>query len=358
MLLTKCCPRESTMCNPTSFSVQVLRKVFGKVPVVFLCTLMSSQGYAQDSLSVAQTNATPPVSVVPTNATTGQVAELLAKMAGVSHKLNYRGTFTYQHKDNPSLNSFLIYHWVDAGVEHERLQHLNGPEREISRTGRTLDCQSVGDELLLGKLGGLGNKLAQLSDLYRFEIRGPERVAGRNATVLLAIPQDAYRYSYFLSIDNETGLVLKSWLVDESARPLERYQYVELELDPDLSQIKETPVPKLHREAGIQVPDCNPSTLKEPQKWVLQWLPPGFAFVGQKVVRSDIDMLMYTDGLTSFSVFVEPAVGAVPEGIAKRGATLAAMDQFMNNNQRYRVTVVGEIPIITAQKIAQNIKGI
>ena len=290
-------------------------------------------------------------------ASTPQVEELLAKMAGISHKLNYRGTFTYQHKDNPSLNSFLVYHWVEDGVEHERLQYLNGPEREISRSGRAMDCHSVGDQLLLGKLSGIGDKLAQLGDLYRFEIRGPERIAGRNATVLLAIPQDAYRYSYFLSIDNDTGLVLKSWLVDESARPLERYQFVELELNPDLAKIKQTPVPNLYRDAESRVPECNPSNLKEPQKWRLQWVPPGFAFVGQKVVKDDIDMLMYTDGLTSFSVFIEVAGEAVPEGVAKRGATLAAMDQFTLNNQRYRVTVVGEIPVVAAQKIAQNIGG-
>ena len=289
---------------------------------------------------------------------TPQVSELLAKMAGTSHKLNYRGTFTYQHKDNPSLNSFLVYHWVEDGIEHERLQYLNGPEREISRSGRSMDCQSVGDQLLLGKLSGIGDKLVQLGELYRFEIRGPERIAGRDATVLLAIPQDAYRYSYFLSIDNATGLVLKSWLVDESARPLERYQFVELELNPDLAKIKQIPVPNLHRDADTQVPECNPSSLKEPQKWRLQWIPPGFAFVGQKVVKNDIDMLMYTDGLTSFSVFIELAGEAVPEGVAKRGATLAAMDQFTLNNQRYRVTVVGEIPVAAAQKIAQNIGGI
>lgn len=290
-------------------------------------------------------------------ATTPQVDELLAKMAGISHKLNYRGTFTYQHKDNPSLNSFLVYHWVEDGVEHERLQYLNGPEREISRSGRAMDCHSVGDQLLLGKLSGIGDKLAQLGDLYRFEIRGPERIAGRNATVLLAIPQDAYRYSYFLSIDNDTGLVLKSWLVDESARPLERYQFVELELNPDLAKIKQTPQPNLYRDTHTRVPECNPSSLKEPQKWRLQWAPPGFAFVGQKVVKDDIDMLMYTDGLTSFSVFIEVAGEAVPEGVAKRGATLAAMDQFTLNDQRYRVTVVGEIPVAAAQKIAQNIGG-
>lgn len=282
-----------------------------------------------------------------------EVSALLAKMASGSQRVNYQGTFTYQHKDNPALQSFRISHWVEDGVQHERLQHLNGPEREISRAGRDLNCASLSDRLLVGAIAS--DNLAQLGQLYRFELRGQERVAGRMARVLLAIPQDSYRYSYFLSIDDETGLVLKSWLVDEAARPLERYQFVALELNPDLSQLKAQPVAPLHRDADMDVPACNPSAIEAPSDWQLTAVPPGFAFVGQKRVRDHIDMLMYTDGLASFSVFIEPGDGSAPEGIAQRGATLAVMDQLNVDGQIYRVTVVGEIPVASAQQIVQHI---
>jgi sigma-E factor negative regulatory protein RseB len=106
------------------------------------------------------------------------------------------------------------------------------------------------------------------------------------------------------------------------------------------------------------VSDCNPSELKQPQRWQLAWVPPGFAFVGERQVRNQIDMMMYTDGLTTFSVFVEAADGTIPEGVAQRGATLAVMDALTYQDKRYRITVVGEIPVVTAQKIAQNIGGI
>lgn len=292
-----------------------------------------------------------------------QVALLLKKMSETSHGLTYQGTFTYQHKDNPSLQSFRIIHWIEDGVEHERLQHLNGPEREVVRSGRKLGCGSLGDELLQGNLGKLAN-ITGLNQLYKFDVRGPERIAGRSATVLLALPLDSFRYSYFLSIDDETGLVLKSWLVDESARPLERYQFIELTLNPDLSQINQQPKAKLHR--SVVAPDCDTlemksaaRELKSPERWQPTWLPNGFAFVGQRPIKDDIDMLMYTDGLSTFSVFVQPATGVViPEGVAQRGATLAVMDAFSYQGQNYRVTVVGEIPVVAAQKIAQNVRGI
>ncbi len=314
-----------------------------------LCVLLPVQAQAQ-----AQTQAQ--LVELSDNAAVGtsqEVAALLAKMASGSQRVNYQGTFTYQHKDNPALQSFRISHWVDEGVQYERLQHLNGPEREISRAGRDLNCATLSDRLLLGGIDS--DRLVKLGQLYRFELRGQERVAGRMAWVLLAIPQDAYRYSYFLSIDNETGLVLKSWLVDEAARPLERYQFVALELNPDVSQLKAQPMATLHRDAEMDVPSCNPSHLEEPRDWQLTGLPPGFAFVGQKRVRDRIDMLMYTDGLASFSVFIEPGDSSAPEGIAQRGATLAVMDQLNLEGQIYRVTVVGEIPVASAQHIAQQI---
>lgn len=287
-----------------------------------------------------------------------EVAKLLQKMASVPHTLNYQGSFTYQHKDNPSLQSFRIIHWVENGIEHERLQHLNGTEREFLRSGKAIGCESLGAQLLQGKVNPLGANLARMDQFYRFEIRGPERVAGREATALLALPLDPYRHSSLLTIDNETGLVLKSWLVDESARPLERYQFIDLDLTPDLASIQQQPAAKLQRAATPQVGECNPSEVKQSERWQLAWVPPGFAFVGQRQVRDHIDMLMYTDGLTTFSVFIDAAAGAIPEGVASRGATLAVMDSLTYQGKNYRITVVGEIPVVTAQKIAQNIGGI
>ncbi len=332
---------------PTSLSL--ISRCF-QTPTLLLVTLLWSLP------SLAQDGSTPSPVQQDSAVATDEVHGLLQKMASVPQTLNYQGSFTYQHKDNPALQSFRVLHWVEDGVEHERLQHLNGPAREFVREGKALGCDSLGTRLLQGKISQFGANLARLDQLYKFEIRGPERVAGRDATALLALPLDQFRHSALLSIDNETGLVLKSWLVDESARPLERYQFIDLDLSPDMATMKQ-PIAKVHRDTKV-VAECNPETLKQPQQWQLGWLPPGFVFVDQRQVRQKIDMLMYTDGLTTFSVFIEQADGAIPEGVAQRGATLAVMDGLNYQGKSYRVTVVGEIPVVTAQKIAQNIGGI
>ena len=73
----------------------------------------------------------------------------------------------------------------------------------------------------------------------------------------------------------------------------------------------------------------------------------------KKVMGSD------TDGLAVFSVFVEQhnaesAVAGV-QGRAQRGATMAYSRAFQLNGQPLRVTVVGEIPQATAERIAASI---
>jgi sigma-E factor negative regulatory protein RseB len=280
---------------------------------------------------------------------------LLSKIAQSAVTFNYRGAFTYQNQTLTTAQSFKVEHWVDNGQEHDRLTFLNGPEREILREGQAVNCKTMGDKLLQGSFFHLGKKLAALNELYNFEVRGQERVAGRLARVLLVIPQDNYRYGYFLSIDEETGLVLKSWLIDENAHPLERYQFVAIDFNPNLNELSHAKTSPHQHKVLANVTPCNPSEIDQPETWTLEWLPQGFAFAGQRKLNNGQDMLMYTDGLTAFSIFLEPATKMIPEGVGQRGATLAYMSRLWVNNSIYRVSVVGEIPVAAATKIAQNI---
>lgn len=286
------------------------------------------------------------------------VQSLFAMMSRVSHTLNYQGTFTYEHQHSPMLQGFRVSHWVIDGVEHERLQYLSGPEREIVRHGQHLDCMPPGDQLLQGRLTQMGARLAGLDDLYHFQAHYVERVAGRLTSVLQVVPKDPYRYGYILSIDQETGLILKSLLLDAGGRILERYQFVDLDLNPDVAALQRIPPAKRQRIANPNIAECNQTQLGVPSQWQLRWVPDGFAFVGQQRVNDKRDMLMYTDGLTTFSVFVEEAVTPPPEGVGQRGATVLFMGKAVRDEQLYRVTVVGEIPPAAAEQIALGIQPV
>jgi sigma-E factor negative regulatory protein RseB len=284
------------------------------------------------------------------------VQALLSKMSQDATRIHYRGSFTYQNQTSIELQSFRVEHWLENGVEHDRLLFLNGPERLIVRDGQPVDCKAMGDKLLQGSFSQMGKALVQMDQLYQFEVRGRERIAGRWSRVLQVIPKDPFRYGYLLSIDEETGLVLKSWLIDENARPLERYQFIALEINPDIALLKAQVLPRQYK-AVADVTPCNPTEVSKPSAWQVAWVPAGFVFAGQRTLATGQAMLMYTDGLTTFSIFLEATTNFVPEGVGKRGATLANMSRLVVKDVVYRVSVVGEIPVAAAAKIAENITG-
>src|SRR5690554_2235089 len=285
------------------------------------------------------------------------VRELLERMAERQQSLNYKGTFTYQN--NAGTESFQLQHWVEDGTENQRLYYLNGPEREAIMRHST-QCQTLAELLIAGKLGDLADNFTSLDRLYSFSVRGVERVAGRLATVLHVIPRDNYRFGYFFSVDRETGRLLKTLLVYESQRIVEQFQFIDLQtgLTPD-DFVNERDASISHRVDADQVCGCHQPFAAAPSQWHLNWQPAGFAFSGQRIVHTTTQMLMYTYGLSTFSIFLDPVEGTLMiEGRAQRGATNFYMQGLTRDGQTYQVTVVGEIPLAVAEKMAQSLAAL
>lgn len=290
-----------------------------------------------------------------------QIESLLARMSESTRQLDYRGLFTYEY--GSSQETLRVSHSVANGVEYERLEHLTGPAREIFRTGRKVDCDYIGDQLLSGRLQGLSSSYSSLEHFYLFYLRGSERVAGREAWVLDVVPRDQFRYGYSLSVDRETGILLKSLLIGRNKKVLERFQFVELELGPVASVGSAVPTlaSSNHRMADHAQSECNLLQPPTAEIWQANWLPAGFVFTGQERKQLEShsawrDVLMFTDGLTSFSVFIEPvAEVAALEGRAQRGATAVYLSRLQVGDDYFRVTVVGEIPLQTIQRVAASV---
>lgn len=279
--------------------------------------------------------------------------QLLALMIERPAQVDYRGSFTYEQ--GAILETFTVTHWVEDGVAHERLTQLSGPEHQVLRQSAGDDCASTGKTLLRQRLHRMGERLGELDQLYQMDVLGVERVASRPAIVLQMVPRDPYRYGYILSIDPESGLLLKSLLLNEQGQLLERFQFVELQLDPELDELAGEPTTERHRVADPA--ECaDASDAVAPSGWQLAWVPPGFAFAGQQRVGEELDMLKYTDGLATFSVFLDRSSDIMPaEGHAQRGATNAYIGHQGVGEQQYRVTVVGEVPSLVAEQVAQNV---
>ncbi len=284
-----------------------------------------------------------------------EVTEWLDRMGTALREQNYRGTFTYMR--GAQLETIRIVHQFVEGDERERLTAQNGEYREVVRDGGKVICYHAdGDDAALDHNVPLGpfsaafnERLASYQQLYRFTLYGEDRIAGRSAVKLQIQPINNDRYGYQLWLDEETGLLLRSHLMDRN-RVLELFQFATIEIGADV-------VPS---EVASSLPAqafSHPLTPEETQvavarpDWRAAWLPDGF-----RPTRTSNDRLHFTDGLATLSIFVERSTGSEPEMTTHLGGTSVITRRL--KTQPVQITVVGEIPLDTAKRIAESVEPV
>lgn len=278
-----------------------------------------------------------------------QARTLLKKMAQANREQDYQGIFTYEHAG--ALKSIRIMHLVRDGVEYERLLYLNGPRKEVVRKGVSPGCSQTDDRFLRG-MPMPSEFASHIESHYELFLRGEDRVADRDVRIVHVVPKDDMRYGYILAIDKASGLLLQSLVVGTDRRVMERFQYVDISLEPDQEAASELlsggPAPS----EDCAVADSMAS--EEAIPWQAGWLPPGFELANVQLDAKDNVALSFTDGLSFVSVFIDEGSEArFPDIQAQRGATVAQLTNVSHGGKQYAVCVVGEIPPETAGKIAR-----
>lgn len=195
---------------------------------------------------------------------------------------------------------------------------------------------------------------------YDLAVIGKSRVAGRQAVIVSLTPRDQHRYGFELHLDRETGLPLKSLLLNDKGQLLERFQFTRLDTA-DVPQDSELQPSAECRPVVINSDKA--SAVKAAQVWHSDWLPPGFELTSSTArkdpdTKSMVNSLMYDDGLARFSVFLEPLNGAVvTDTRTQLGPTVAVSRRLTTPEGEMMVTVVGEIPIGTAERIALSMRS-
>ncbi|MHC8315657.1 MucB/RseB C-terminal domain-containing protein [Pseudomonas sp. LB3P31] len=295
--------------------------------------------------------------VVPAHADEAQ--DWLTRLGRAEQTQSFNGTFVYER--NGSFSTHNIWHRVQDGKVRERLLQLDGSAQEVVRVDGHTQCVS-------GTLiAGLGDSKSasraldpqKLKNWYDLAVIGKSRVAGRPAVIVALTPRDQHRYGFELHLDKETGLPLKSLLLNDKGQLLERFQF---------TQLNTSDVPS---ENDLQPgADCKPvvfdgnkaSAASVAQTWRSDWLPPGFELASSSArkdpqTKAQVNSLMYDDGLARFSVFLEPIDGtAVTDTRTQLGPTVAVSRRLTTPQGEIMVTVVGEIPIGTAERIALSMR--
>lgn len=281
----------------------------------------------------------------------------LERLVQAERSQSYQGTFIYER--NGSFSTHAIWRRVEGAGSHERLLQLDGMPQEVVRVDGQVSCVtgSLADQLSAGPLWPSRELTAeQLQQSYELRLVGKSRVAGRAAVVLALLPRDQHRYGIELHVDMQSGLPLKSLLLSDKGQLLERFQFTRLDAS--------APVAK-SLEGGAACRPLRPAVtqVEAPPAWQSDWLPPGFALHASTQRRSPasdeaVACLVYGDGLARFSVFLEPLRGAAAEDLRSQvGPTTAVSRRVKTEQGDVMVTVVGEIPMGTAERVALSMRA-
>ncbi len=281
----------------------------------------------------------------------------LRKMYDASQKLSYSGTFVYQQGSRSETSRITRYGAGDI----ERLEVLDGMPREIVRTRDTVRCYLPDSKVVKVDRRTperefpalLPERVTALARHYEITLGDVHRVAGYECREIVLKPKDNLRYGHRLYADTRTGMLLKAVTFDAAERPIERITFTQL----SLGGVTRDMIRPQHAAASWRVEDAAAAPASLPG-WRLTSELPGF----QKVVElkrrlgdsRPVNQVVYSDGLAAVSVFIEPLEnrGGVRTGLASMGAIHIYTREVAN----HMVTVVGEAPALSVQRIADAVE--
>jgi len=289
-------------------------------------------------------------------------------MANALHNDNYSQTFIYENQSG--ISTIKVLHAKLQGHEYSRIKFLNGPYRDFVKKDNAMimlhtdtdhEINKAAKELPFTEFSKeLSNNLKQF---YTFSIRGYDRIAGRPCVKIAVLPKDNFSYGYRLCIDRQSHLMLQIELVNANESILDRFLVTQLK--PNLALTTENfPWPKnktvVRPEKHIAT---NMKTLT-PFPWSVGWLPnEGYKIIYTHTTKSPVNdhpvqYALYSNGLFAFSVYVEKDISHVlSQSTETFGATSAVSRVFKTGkNAYYNITVVGELPLGTAERIAASVQ--
>ncbi|ENM5741112.1 sigma-E factor regulatory protein RseB [Vibrio metoecus] len=283
---------------------------------------------------------------------------LLSQMNEASQHLNYELSYILVKKN--SIEPLLYRHARQEEQQLAHLVYLSGPVREVIRRGDEVSYIEPGVEPFTIESGSMvaptipmiNSDVTELGQYYDFVKVGRAREAGTACQVLRIVPKDGLRYSYVLWVDEKSRLPLRADLLDRDGEVLEQYRTISFSVSERLAELM----------AGLNKVQL-PEVLKLPKGsvqetfWQVSWVPEGFKAMElnrYRMAMTDrlVESQMYSDGLFNFSVYVSASDNYSLKGQLVRQGRRTLHSLVKGENE---ISVVGDIPPSTAQRIAQSV---
>mgnify|MGYP001278455925 CR=1 FL=1 len=270
----------------------------------------------------------------------------LNRAAAAAKQQNYSGVYVYHHGEHVEV--LRVLHRTDATGELEKIEVMDGTPRQFLRINNDVYCHLAdGKSVRLERNAPrrffpalLPDRPAELLPYYEAKLGGTERVAGRPCQVIVMQPRDDYRYAFNLWIDKQTGLPLKSRIVNENGGVVSMFVFSELQIGkpPDDRVFVNDMAGKRGLSASLDKPAGGAWNVRP---------PPGYVRVqeAERVLpgkKAPVTHLVFSDGLSVLSLFVEPTDPQIESlrGLSAEGT----IGVYARDVDGYTVTTLGEVP--------------
>ena len=289
----------------------------------------------------------------------------LQRIHTATQKLSYTGTFVYRSGDQTETSR--IIHIVGKNGVRERLETLDGQQREIVRNGDEVKCylpdsmtvkvDKQTDHMVFPKL--LPVNLQDISEHYEVSKGAIERIAGYDCQAIVLQPKDKMRYGHKLWADTNTGMLLKSQTLNDKNDVVEQFAFTQITMGGkiDQGQLKSRFLAK-SRAWRVENSGAVATSLAA-SGWTIKPELPGFRKMTEmkrtQGGSSEVGHVVYSDGLAAVSVFIEPMANktSLPQpGLSRQGA----INIYSRQIAEHLVTVVGETPAESVKKLAESVE--
>ena len=296
--------------------------------------------------------------------TTPEALGWLSKIYEATRKLSYTGTFVYQQGDRSETSR--ITRLAEGGADLEKLEALDGTPREIVRTrdkitcylpdSRTVKIDRRDDRPSFPAL--LPERMSALAEHYTITKGEIARISGYECQTIVLKPKDDLRFGFKLWADVGTGMLLKARTFNDKGETVEQFSFTELAIGPVHRDKLKSRLASRSRGWRIEDASVSPADLSA-AGWIVSSDLPGFrkiVEVRRKMHEAmPVGQVVYSDGLAAVSVFIEPMEArrqSSPAGMSSIGA----INIYTRDVANHRVTVVGEAPAASVQRIGDTVE--
>ncbi|HEY8101043.1 MAG TPA: MucB/RseB C-terminal domain-containing protein [Burkholderiaceae bacterium] len=301
----------------------------------------------------------------------------LMKIQSAAQRLNYSGTFVYQQGNQ--FRTSKITHIAEGKNEIEKLEVLDGKQREYIRNNEEITCYVPETKTLLVEKrltqdvfpAILSANSSALTEYYHVKKGETGRIAGYDCQSIDLTPNDNLRYGYKLWAEKSTGLLLRTQTLNEKNEVIEQISFTQIQIGgihpaqvkPSFSNTSgwqvENQVMKQISSSGLRVNGLPPGfkKIRELKRTILDTSKQNAGMVGTQSNNSlsnqhEVSQIVFSDGLAAISVFVEPSSQSRTEGSLQQGA----MNITGKRQGDFWITIVGEVPPSAIKNVANSIE--